>query len=215
MNTKLKTTVALIVLLSVLDLISGHGMLMDPVNRGSRWRVDGSTPRNYNDNEQFCGGFDVQWGKNGGKCGFCGDPFDQAVPRNSELGGYYGKGVIMKTYKQGQRTAVIAKITANHRGYFYFKICNLDNEKESEACFDRWTVLTSNQSAIYYLPSTNAQDFNVELDLPKSLYCNHCVLQWVYVAGNNWGFCPNGSGSLGCGPQEHFMTCSDITITKA
>lgn len=24
--------------------------------------------------------------------------------------------------------------------------------------------------------------------------------------------CPNGIGALGCGPQETFRTCSDITI---
>lgn len=30
---------------------------------------------------------------------------------------------------------------------------------------------------------------------------------------NSWGFCGNGTGALGCGPQEHFRTCSDIRIT--
>ena len=32
-----------------------------------------------------------------------------------------------------------------------------------------------------------------------------CVLQWRYVAGNNWGKCPNGTEKVGCGPQEHFF----------
>lgn len=40
----------------------------------------------------------------------------------------------------------------------------------------------------------------------------NCVLQWRYVAGNNWGICPDGKGALGCGPQEEFRACSDITI---
>lgn len=40
----------------------------------------------------------------------------------------------------------------------------------------------------------------------------NCVLQWRYVAGNNWGVCSNGKGALGCGPQEEFRACADITI---
>lgn len=39
--------------------IQGHGRTMDPVGRGSAWRKGFQTPRNYNDNESFCGGFTV------------------------------------------------------------------------------------------------------------------------------------------------------------
>lgn len=39
------------------------------------------------------------------------------------------------------------------------------------------------------------------------------MLQWRYVAGNNWGICDDGSGAVGCGPQEEFRSCSDITLT--
>lgn len=35
----------------------------------------------------------------------------------------------------------------------------------------------------------------------------------VLYLGNNWGQCPDGSGALGCGPQESFRGCSDITIS--
>lgn len=42
--------------------------------------------------------------------------------------------------------------------------------------------------------------------------CAHCVLQWTYTAGNNWGQCPNGTGMVGCGPQETFRACADIQI---
>lgn len=38
------------------------------------------------------------------------------------------------------------------------------------------------------------------------------MLQWRYVAGNNWGVCENGTGAVGCGPQEEFRACSDISI---
>lgn len=35
----------------------------------------------------------------------------------------------------------------------------------------------------------------------------------MYVIGNTWGQCGNGTSGLGCGPQEHFRTCSDISVT--
>lgn len=32
------------------------------------------------------------------------------------------------------------------------------------------------------------------------------------LSGNSWGECGNGTGANGCGNQEHFRTCSDISI---
>lgn len=37
----------------------GHGMVLDPPNRSSLWRFDEKAPVNYNDNENFCGGYAV------------------------------------------------------------------------------------------------------------------------------------------------------------
>ena len=51
--------------------------------------------------------------------------------------------------------------------------------------------------------------------LPKGLKCTQCILQWIYTTGNNWGQCEDGTGALGCGPQEQFRGCSDIRITRA
>lgn len=47
----------------------------------------------------------------------------------------------------------------------------------------------------------------------SDMLCNQCVLQWRYVAGNNWGMCDDGNGAVGCGPQEEFRSCSDIALT--
>lgn len=44
------------------------------------------------------------------------------------------------------------------------------------------------------------------------LECANCVLQWRYIAGNNWGTCPDGTGAVGCGAQEEFRACADINI---
>ncbi|XP_043481796.1 uncharacterized protein LOC122510907 [Leptopilina heterotoma] len=46
-----------VVLVFHLQKISAHGRLMDPINRSSMWRRGYKTPINYNDNENFCGGF--------------------------------------------------------------------------------------------------------------------------------------------------------------
>lgn len=48
--------------------------------------------------------------------------------------------------------------------------------------------------------------------LPKGLTCSQCVLQWRYIAGNNWGKCENGTEAVGCGPQEEFRACADIAV---
>lgn len=48
----------------------------------------------------------------------------------------------------------------------------------------------------------------------KGLECGNCVVQWRYIAGNNWGMCEDGTGAVGCGPQEEFRACSDISIGK-
>lgn len=212
MNTKLRTLLVALALANLFADTSGHGMLMDPVNRASRWRFDTSSPRDYNDMEGFCGGFAVQWNQNGGKCGLCGDNYANPTPRAHELGGTFGQGVIVKSYARGSKILVSAKLTANHRGYFYFRLCNLDVGRESEACFELNKIKFTDGSDTYLLPSTAPGDYSVSIQLPSNLVCNHCVLQWTYVAGNNWGYCSDGSGKLGCGPQEHFRTCSDIRI---
>lgn len=38
------------------------------------------------------------------------------------------------------------------------------------------------------------------------------MLQWRYIAGNNWGMCEDGTGAVGCGAQEEFRACADINI---
>lgn len=49
----------LVVFQSFSTEIFGHGMLLKPVSRSSRWRYDARAPTNFNDNELFCGGFSV------------------------------------------------------------------------------------------------------------------------------------------------------------
>ena len=53
------------------------------------WRMGYSNPADYQDNEGFCGGFGVQWGVNGGKCGVCGDRYDAAVKEHEAPDGRF------------------------------------------------------------------------------------------------------------------------------
>lgn len=39
--------------------VAGHGMVLDPVNRCSRWRYDSKAKPNYDDSQGWCGGFYV------------------------------------------------------------------------------------------------------------------------------------------------------------
>lgn len=156
----------------------------------------------------------VQWDSNGGKCGVCGDNYQDPTPRDHELGGMYGQGVIVKTYRSGGKLPVGVNITANHHGHFRFKICNLDKSKgvESNACFNKYRLRLTNGEERYVVPTFIPDTYKLTLRIPKGLRCKHCVLQWTYVAGNNWGVCKNGTTGVGCGNQEHFRACSDIRI---
>jgi len=99
----------------------GHGRLMEPPSRSSLWRFrefdQYSPPKNYDDNELFCGGFKVQYGLNKGRCGPCGDPYNATVPRDNESGGgMYALGIITRDYRMGQVIDVGVQLTRSHKG---------------------------------------------------------------------------------------------------
>ena len=50
---------AIALLCACVALVAGHGRLHQPPGRSTMWRHGFNTPRNYNDNELFCGGFGV------------------------------------------------------------------------------------------------------------------------------------------------------------
>merc|ERR1712107_916727 len=75
-----------------LHYVRGHGRLMDPPSRASMWRVGFSNPADYNDNEGFCGGSNVQWNQNEGRCGICGDNWADKV-REHETPNRYANGI--------------------------------------------------------------------------------------------------------------------------
>eukprot|EP00095_Tigriopus_kingsejongensis_P000468 maker-scaffold217_size252476-snap-gene-1.37 protein:Tk00468 transcript:maker-scaffold217_size252476-snap-gene-1.37-mRNA-1 annotation:"conserved hypothetical protein" len=181
------------------------------------WRYGFSTPPNYNDHELYCGGYTRQWQTNGGKCGICGDPWDSPQPRANEAGGMYGKGVIARKYERNQVIKVRVELTANHMGYFEFRMCPNNNAKKSasQICLDQYILQQAKEGDERFYPGSESRVFEMHYRLPKDLTCRQCVFQWRYIAGNNWGVCKNGTGAVGCGPQEEFRACADVTITES
>lgn len=59
-------------------------------------------------------------------------------PRPNEGGGKYGLGVITATYKEGSEVELGVQLTANHNGYFEFRLCPHNNPKKAvtEDCLD-------------------------------------------------------------------------------
>ncbi|XP_035217514.1 uncharacterized protein DDB_G0283357-like [Stegodyphus dumicola] len=199
-------------------IVWGHARLMSPPSRSSMWRLGFPTRKNFNDNALYCGGMQVQWQRNGGKCGICGDPYDMPHPRDNEAGGKYGRGIISRRYLSGQVMEATVEVTTNHRGYFEFKLCPNNNPKKeaTQECLDKHILREAGGIGTrYYIGDRGRGDITVHLQLPKGLTCSQCVFQWTYVAGNNWGLCENGQSALGCGPQETFRGCADIAIERS
>ena len=153
---------------------------------------------------------------NGGKCGVCGDPWHG--PRDNENGGKYANGIIVRKYETGQVISVVVDLTANHKGWFEFRLCpNDENPRKpvTEECLDRFRLLQAKSNKFRYMvPNQNGRSLiKIDLRLPANIRCRNCVFQWKYNAGNSWGVDANtGRGCLGCGNQEQFYGCADIAI---
>lgn len=216
----------------VCDLVpgaEGHGRLMDPPSRSSMWRVGFSNPHNYDDNQLFCGGVNLQWQTFGGRCGLCGDPW--SGPRDNEPGGKYANGIVTRRYEVGQVIEVHVQLTANHKGWFEFHLCQHDNPftNITMACLDKHLLVLDDTGQTRYpvawpasavsngsdagVYTAYSSEIRLKLRLPPGLACSACVLQWKYNSGNSWGTdAETGQSCIGCGPQEQFYGCADIAI---
>ena len=54
-------------------------------------------------------------------------------------GGRFANGLITRQYKPGQDIVVKVDVTANHKGYFTFKLCQNNNTAQDprQDCFDK------------------------------------------------------------------------------
>lgn len=201
-------------IVATFTLVEPHGYLEDPPARGSMWTVGWSTPQNYNHMQMFCGGKQYQYETNGGKCGVCGDPYDAPQPRDNEGGGKYSSGIISKCFeKTASVIEVKVQLTANHLGYFEFRLCEHNDPftPVTQECLDEHVLsLPDDEGSRYYI-GPELGEYTVQLQLPENVQCSQCVLQWKYNTGNSWG-CEGDSCGLGYGEQEQFYGCSDVSI---
>lgn len=160
----------------------------------------------------------VQYDKNDGKCGVCGDDWADPEPREHESGGKYGKGVIAQHYTMGQVIDVEVDLTTNHWGYFELKICpSFDKTKPvTQECLDAnpLYLVDDPTSFQYHIPRhyNKSAYITYQVRLPQGLTCQQCVVQWTYMTGNTWGICDDGREEVGCGVQEVFRNCADVRI---
>ncbi|XP_013418916.1 uncharacterized protein LOC106179736 [Lingula anatina] len=211
--TKLNVIYVLVVIVIVQE-VKGHGRMADPPARNSAWRYGFNTPPNYSDNGLYCGGKGRQWNTNGGKCGICGDPYDGK--RDHEAGGRYATGTIVRSYQTGQVIDIEVYLTAAHKGWFEFRLCPHNNPSipATQACLDRYLLQRADGSGARTQVDKGPTTYRMKYKLPAGLTCSQCVMQWKYRTGNSWGTDANGRGCLGCGPQEEFYNCADVSIGK-
>ncbi|XP_045173145.2 uncharacterized protein LOC123534789 [Mercenaria mercenaria] len=200
-----------VLLCTVAMEVSGHARLINPPGRSTMWRYGFNTPHNSDDHQLSCGGFGVQFYRNNGKCGICGDRYDGDRP--NEAGGLYATGTIARTYNQGDVITVQVEITVNHGGWFEFKICpNNDVKKRAtQECLDKYLLQQLDGSTRFVIPE-GLGIVSIKLKLPQGLSCSQCVLQWKWNTASNVR-CDGSKCCRGCGPQEQFYGCSDVTIT--
>jgi len=210
----------LVVAFAGYSLVGGHVRLRNPPSRASLWRepeFDVYQPEHdYEDNQGFCGGFQHQFEVNGGLCGICGDPYDQAQPRDHEGGGLYGRGIITRNYTEGQVIDVTVELTASHLGYFELKLCPHNNPlvPVEQSCLDQYPLeLVDGSGSRFYINDQAAKPYYYQVKLPQGVTCRQCVVQLHYNTGNSWGVSKDGESCMGCGAQETFRSCADVKIS--
>ncbi|XP_053383505.1 uncharacterized protein LOC123540003 [Mercenaria mercenaria] len=205
-----------LVLLSLANVVMGHGRLTDPPSRSSAFRYGFNTPVNYMDHQLNCGGFWNQWGLNNGRCGVCGDPYQG--PRENEAGGKYATGTIVRSYKEGQQISVETEITVPHGGgWSEFRICpnNDVNKPATQQCLDQY-LLASPSGETRFVHAGTTGKFRITLLLPPGLTCTQCFLQWKWNTKQHNNCNPETHECcMGCGPQEQFYGCADISIERS
>lgn len=213
-NFTMLTIVKLLLLLLHIYDVTGHGGMIEPPMRSVAWKYGFDAPVNYDWMGLFCGGLHV-FQESGGKCGLCGDPYNG--PFENDKGGVYDTGIIVRHYPAGlKEIEVKVEMTAHHKGHFQFKLCPNNEHSLTQSCLDRFPLVireAREQGDPYkYYPPKEPKLNEIHVLLPPDVTCDRCVLQWTYTAGNSVGQEADGGMCLGCGLQETFVNCADISI---
>ncbi|EDO39394.1 predicted protein [Nematostella vectensis] len=200
---------SLLLIASLTALALGHGYIKNPAARNvcRKYGFD-KCPREYTPDEKNCGGIGTQWDKNGGKCGVCGDRYDNPKP-TLVYPGKFATGTITGIYKEGQLFELELHITVSHKGWSEFRVGDIGAPPITQAKLNH--LLKLEDGTTRWMHPGKIGLYKIMLQLPAGLKCRHCVLQWWWRTGNSWGCDSDGCG-MGHGPQEHFVNCADITI---
>lgn len=121
----------------------------------------------------------------------------------------------VKNYFPGSTIDVVINLDTNHGGYFEFELCRRDSVEvqESEECFEKLNFVDGTNRLRLVADHSDKGLKTMSLVIPHDLrHCPACILRWNYRAGNNWGICADGTAQTGCGPQELYRNCADISI---
>lgn len=123
----------------------------------------------------------------------------------------------VKNYFPGSTIDVIINLDTNHGGYFEFELCRRDSfeQLEREDCFEKLRFVDGTDRFRLNKDHSDRGMKSMSLMLPHDLLeCRACILRWNYRAGNNWGVCKDGTYGNGCGPQELYRNCADISVGR-
>lgn len=138
----------------------------------------------------------------------------------------------VRNFFPGSTLDVMVEVVANHGGLFRFEMCwrNELSTHETEDCFEplpisgrKRTNETGNEldddfDELYDFELEQGAGkgmFGLSLELPKERTCEHCVLRWHWTAANNWGTCADGTEAVGCGYQEVYRNCADVSVSRS
>lgn len=93
---------------------------------------------------------------------------------------------ILCSYTSGEVIFTNVLLTANHMGWFEYRLCVPDTVDgvETEECFNTHLLKVQDGSSTRYeITSSHTGDFPVTVHLPEGVKCERCVLQWHYNTG--------------------------------
>jgi len=201
--------------------VQSHGLILDPMARNWIWNNPAfpDQPPMWNAQGVWCGppegmGFPDTWylpqGPSMSTCGRCGDDIGQAVPRDHEMGGKYGRGHIAKTYTAGSTIDVTIRMGAPHGGYFYFELCPTGIETDN--CFQSLQIVGGSSQiqphGMCVIENENpGLDYVARVKLPDNVRCTRCTLRWTYrTSYYQPDPCYNPNEA------QTFRNCADIAI---
>jgi hypothetical protein len=127
-----------------------------------------------------------------------------------------------RNYFPGSSIDLMIEIVANHGGHFNFEMCWRDSWDtiETEDCFESLKIsgrndIDDSDAYDYELDASKGTGiYTMSVDLPSNRTCENCILRWHWRSANNWGICDDGSQAIGCGYQEIYRNCADISIKR-